>query len=210
MSSNLEHNSAVDYAIRKSSQRENYFVIELIVSCNNLPDYSSMERASTFAVISVDINSLDDHDKIVIGGVQEEEADRYEDEGDVSVESIRTEDYVSDWVVKRITEVQADETNPIYQQTFSFSSQNQAVMRFKVAIYQRKKKLMDFGAIEDGELVGEAEFLIGDMIKRKKEGLEKPLVNYERRSTNNKLKALRTTCTLRYEQIEQTNTLLTL
>jgi hypothetical protein len=83
-------------------------------------------------------------------------------------------------------------------------------MRFKVAIYQRKKKLMDFGAIEDGDLVGEAEFLIGDMIKRKKEGLEKPLLNYERRSTNNKLKALGTTCTLRYEQIEQTNTLLTL
>lgn len=29
----LEHNAAVDYAIRKSSQRENYFVVELMISC---------------------------------------------------------------------------------------------------------------------------------------------------------------------------------
>ena len=64
-----------------------------------------MERASTFAVISVDINSLDEHDKIVIGGVQEAEVDRYEDEGEKSIDSVRTEDYVPDWVVKRISEV---------------------------------------------------------------------------------------------------------
>jgi hypothetical protein len=37
------------------------------------------ERASTFAVLFVDINSLDDHDRIVIGGVQEEQKDVYED-----------------------------------------------------------------------------------------------------------------------------------
>jgi hypothetical protein len=37
------------------------------------------ERASTFAVLLVDINSLDDHDRIVIGGVQEEQKDVYED-----------------------------------------------------------------------------------------------------------------------------------
>jgi hypothetical protein len=59
-----------------------------------------MDKASTFAVISVDINSLDDHDKIVIGGVQEKEVDRYEDEGEVQEVSVATEDYVSEWVIK--------------------------------------------------------------------------------------------------------------
>jgi hypothetical protein len=33
----LEHNAAVDYAIRKAAQRENYFVLELQISCENLP-----------------------------------------------------------------------------------------------------------------------------------------------------------------------------
>ena len=82
-------------------------------------------------------------------------------------------------------------------------------MHFKIQIYQRKNKKMDFGAIEDGELIGECEFLIGDMLKKKKEGLEKRLINYDRKSMNKKLVAAGSTCTLRYENIEQTNTLLT-
>lgn len=69
MKSQLEHSSAVDYAMKKNSQKENYFVMELLLSCKNLPDFSVTERASTFAVLSVDVNSLDHHDKIVIGGV---------------------------------------------------------------------------------------------------------------------------------------------
>ena len=79
LKSRLEHNAAVDYAIKKNNQKENYFVIELLLSCKNLPDFKVNERASTFAVLLVDINSLDDHDKIVIGGVQEEQKDVYED-----------------------------------------------------------------------------------------------------------------------------------
>jgi hypothetical protein len=105
MGTELEHNAAVDYAIRKSSQRENYFVIELMISCQNLPDYSRMERASTFAVLHVDVNSLDDHDKKVIGGVQDEELDCYANEEEKEDESILSEDYVADWFLKKVTEV---------------------------------------------------------------------------------------------------------
>ena len=64
-----------------------------------------MERASTFAVLSVDVNSLDDHDKKVIGGVQDEDLDRYEDEEVKDEVSVATEDYVADWFLKRVTEV---------------------------------------------------------------------------------------------------------
>ena len=187
MDDHLNHNAAVDYAIRKSTQRENYFVLELMVSCQRLPGPTNMDKASTFAVISVDINSLDDHDKIVIGGVQEEEVDRYEDEGEVQEVSVATEDYVSEWVIKQVTEVQSDESDPIYQATFTFNSQNQAAMKFKIQIYQRKKKSLDYGVIEEGDLLGEAEFLIGDMLKKNKEGLVKQLNNFEKKSTNKQL-----------------------
>ena len=87
-----------------------------------MPNVSHRERASTFAILEVDINSLDDHDKIVIGGVQEEELDRYENVSEESYQSVRTEDYVSEWVVKRTTEIQNDETDPIYKNTFIFNS----------------------------------------------------------------------------------------
>jgi hypothetical protein len=93
-----------------------------MISCNNLPNVSAIERASSFAVLSVDVNSLDDHDKFVIGGVQEEELDRYEDEEEQSEDTVRSEDYIPDWVVKKVTEVQTEETNPIYSQTYSFNS----------------------------------------------------------------------------------------
>jgi hypothetical protein len=56
--------------------------------------------------------------------------------------------------------------------------------------------------IEEGDLLGEAEFLIGDMLKKKKEGLVKQLNNFEKKSVNKQLVSQGTTCTLRYEQIE--------
>lgn len=56
--------------------------------------------------------------------------------------------------------------------------------------------------IEEGDLLGEAEFLIGDMLKKKKEGLVKQLNNFEKKSVNKQLVNQGTTCTLRYEQIE--------
>jgi hypothetical protein len=144
MGNNLEHNAAVDYAIRKSAQRENYFVLELQIQCNDLPNVSKMERATTFAVLYVDINSLDDHDKIVIGGVEDEELNCYEEKSEESKNSINTEDYKPHWQQKKITEYQVEETNPIYELTYSFNSQNSAAMRFKVEIYQRKNKQSDF------------------------------------------------------------------
>ena len=51
------------------------------------------------------MNSLDDHDKKVIGGVQDEDLDRYEDEEVKDEVSVATEDYVADWFLKRVTEV---------------------------------------------------------------------------------------------------------
>jgi hypothetical protein len=48
------------------------------------------------------------------------------------------------------------------------------------------------------------------MFKKKKEGLKKPLTFYNSKKMHERLKSLGSTCTLRYEQIEQTNTLVTL
>lgn len=48
------------------------------------------------------------------------------------------------------------------------------------------------------------------MLKKKKEGLVKQLNNYDKKSVHRNLLKLGTTCTLRYEQIEQTNTMVTL
>ena len=76
----MEHNAAVDYAIRKNKQRETYFVMELMFSAQNVPDRSLVQKASTFAVLYIDLNSLDAHDKVEIGGITEEEFDRYEDQ----------------------------------------------------------------------------------------------------------------------------------
>lgn len=42
--------------------------MEIMTSAQNLPFANFFEMASTFAVVSVDLNSLDDHDKIEIGG----------------------------------------------------------------------------------------------------------------------------------------------
>jgi hypothetical protein len=58
---------------------------------------------------------------------------------------------------------------------------------------------MDLGSIEGGIFIGEAEFLIGDMLKKKKEGLIKPLHNVDKRKMQPKLLALGTICTMRYE-----------
>jgi hypothetical protein len=56
--------------------------------------------------------------------VQEEEVDFYQDLGDVSKESIDTDDYESDWKVRKVTEVQQECANPIYGLTYSFNSAN--------------------------------------------------------------------------------------
>ena len=75
----LEQDAAIDYALRKSKQRENYFVMEVMMSCQNLPFKHFFEKAATFAVMSVDIHSLDDHDKIEIGNFKEVEKNIYEE-----------------------------------------------------------------------------------------------------------------------------------
>jgi hypothetical protein len=48
------------------------------------------------------------------------------------------------------------------------------------------------------------------MLQKKKEGLVKQLHNYDNKFMNSKLEKLNSTCTCRYEQIEQTNTMVTL
>lgn len=52
-----------------------------------------------------------------------------------------------------------------------------ASMRFRVQIYQRKRKTLDLGDVAEGILIGENEFLIGDMLTKRKQGLVQPLLN---------------------------------
>jgi hypothetical protein len=145
------------------------------LQCKNLPDFSVTERASTFALLSVDINSLDDHDKIVIGGVQEEQKDRYEDsegsEESKILDSVRTVDQVPVWTEKMRTEIQSEEENPIYFNSFTFSSSNMAVMRFRVQIYQTAGASVEQVDMEKSTLIGEGEVEIGQLLKQKKTGV---------------------------------------
>ena len=74
--------------------------MEIMISVQNLPFPNYFDLATTFAVMSVDLNSLDDHDKIEIGEVVEKELNRYED---VKVNEERQpefgdDDYKSIWV----------------------------------------------------------------------------------------------------------------
>ncbi len=82
--------------------------------------------ATTFAVISVDLNSLDDHDKIEIGNVVEKELNRYVDvlEKEEKQPEFGDDDYQSVWVQKIITEVKKSDSNPIFDKTFTFNSMN--------------------------------------------------------------------------------------
>jgi hypothetical protein len=126
-------------------------------------------------LLSVDINSLDDHDKIVIGGVQEEQKDRYEDsegsEESKILDSVRTVDQIPVWTEKMRTEIQSEEENPIYFNSFTFSSSNMAVMRFRVQIYQTAGGSVEQVDMEKSTLIGEGEYEIGQLLKQKKTGV---------------------------------------
>ena len=106
------------------------------MSVQNLPFANYFDLATTFAVMSVDLNCLDDHDKIEIGNVVEEQLNIYKDTGE-KVRQLEWGDdgYVSSWVQKMITEVRKFDSNPIYDKTFTFNSSNQLNFRFKIDIY---------------------------------------------------------------------------
>lgn len=112
-----------------------------MIACNNIPDFSVTEKASTFAVLSVDVNSLDEHDKIVIGGIQEEVKDRYDDSSDEEkeeekIDTVRTEDRPAIWTEKLVTSIEVEEQNPMYKESFTFNSGNMAQMKYKIQIFQ--------------------------------------------------------------------------
>ena len=109
------------------------------------------------------------------------------------------------------TEVQTVEENPIYFNSFTFSSSNMSLMKYKVMIYQTKNASIEKANIEESRLIGEGEFEIGELLKLKKTGvvflLQLPETEMkENRKKNKILKKSQTTCTVRYEMIEQTNT----
>ena len=74
MQDEVDHNAAVDYALKKNNQRTSASVHEIILSASNLPDQDIIgTRSQTFAVMYFDLNTLDDHDKKVMGGLTENE-----------------------------------------------------------------------------------------------------------------------------------------
>ena len=74
---------------------------------------------------------------------------------------MRTEDYVSEWKEKMRTEIQTEEENPIYFNSFTFSSSNMALMKYKVQVYQTKNARVEKAEIETSTLIGEGEFEVG-------------------------------------------------
>lgn len=200
----LEHDAAIDYALRKNKQRENYFVMEIMISVQNLPFANYFDLATTFAVISVDLNSLDDHDKIEIGNVVEKELNRYLDvlQKEEKQPEFGDDDYKSVWVQKIITEVKKSDSNPIFDKTFTFNSMNQMKFRFKIDIYQCKNKEVLVGVIADSTLLGSNEYLIADGVRKKREGDKKPMIHPTNQESNEKYEELGTAITLRYELVE--------
>lgn len=89
-------------------------------------------------------------------------------------------------------------------------------MRFKVDIFSQKFKDIDYpeadeeGNYEGATKIGEAQFIIGELFQNKKEGLCKDLFNCDEPRVERRLRLAGTTCTMRYEQIEQTNTMVTM
>lgn len=84
-------------------------------------------------------------------------------------------------------------------------------MRYKVQIYQTTKEIGERGEtpqIAKSTLIGEAYYVIGELMKHKETGLvgQLQLPLEENESKNKVLKNLKSTCTMRFELIEQTNT----
>ena len=69
-----DNDAAVNYALRRnrSGQRENHTIKELMISASGLPNIIS-GRPNSFAVLYVNLHSLDEHDKKALGGLTERE-----------------------------------------------------------------------------------------------------------------------------------------
>lgn len=66
------------------------------------------------------------------------------------------------------------------------------------------------GVIADSTLLGSNEYLIADGVKKKREGDTKPMIHPSNQVLNEKFELLGTLITLRYELVEQTNTIVNL
>ncbi len=66
------------------------------------------------------------------------------------------------------------------------------------------------GVIADSTLLGSNEYLIADGVKKKREGDKKPMIHPSNQKFNDNFELLGTTITLRYELVEQTNTVVNL
>lgn len=81
-------------------------------------------------------------------------------------------------------------------------------MRYKVQIYQTAGASEEKVNVEKSTLLGEAEYVIGDLLQLKKTGLCVPLQNPHAPLVDKIIQKQNSTCTMRYEMIEQTNTLI--
>ena len=60
----VDHNAAVDYALKKNRHRENHSVHEVMLSCHNLPATDIIgSKPPMFVIMYFDLNTLADHDK---------------------------------------------------------------------------------------------------------------------------------------------------
>ena len=70
----VDHNAAVDYALKKNRHRENHSVHEMMLSCHNLPPTDIMgSKPPIFVIMYFDMHTLDDHDKQQMGGLTEKQ-----------------------------------------------------------------------------------------------------------------------------------------
>ena len=108
------------------------------------------------------------------------------------------------------SELVANDINPIYMKTFSFSSANFVQIEFKVLIYSKSGSLNVKLDPAQSKLIGQAEFRIEDLHKVR---LQTSAVSYLLRNPLNK--GLDRACArresevmVRYDIVEQTSTII--
>ena len=67
-----DNDAAVNYALKRNrtSMRENHKIKEMLISASSLPNALG-SRPNTFAILYVNLHSLDQHDKHHVGGLSE-------------------------------------------------------------------------------------------------------------------------------------------
>ncbi|CDW86667.1 copine-4 [Stylonychia lemnae] len=177
-------NAALDVAL-KNNKKAKIAHVELIPSCKNLPNLDTFSSVNPVAILYICKLS----------------AQRAQKQSQLQKEE---EEYLEfDWEEKARTEIRRSDPNPIFINSFTFQAINNEKLIVKVSIFHVK----DFSPeapLSKHKLLGEQIFKMAEIIKQGA-FCTKPLTNDKKQQLDVIMKQRRTTVTLRYEEIEQTN-----